>query len=445
MKKHKKLYQKENLTMKTTQNERLATITAKTIIVGVDIAKEEHWARITDSRGMELRKPIKVNNSTSGFENLLENVDKMKQKYEAEKVIIGMEPSGHYWRAFGWYLKLHESTPVLVGVNPYHVKQVRELDDNSQNKSDKKDALTIAHLIKDGRYFEMYMPEGEYAELRIYNEERQRIIKQVNRANNTIVAVLDEYFPELAGIWKDVTCATSLAIIKKAAFPAEIIKISKPELLAVIKKASNGTEGDKLASELVKAAENSVGVREGQQAAKSRLLRLIGELEYYQSRLSDVEKELETVMAKSELGEILQSMKGIGSIISAAFLGEVGDIIRFDDWRQVRRLGGMNLVEDSSGRHKSKTKISKRGRPYLRCMLYMAGVSCCMHNAEMKQYYRYLRERPKNPLKKEQAIVATGLKVMRIMFYMAKNREKYNPDKALGDIRKEQIASLKNA
>jgi len=246
--------------MKTTQNERLKTITAKTIIVGVDIAKEEHWARITDSRGMELRKPIKVNNSTSGFENLLENVDKMKQKYEAEKVIIGMEPSGHYWRAFGWYLKLHESTPELVGVNPYHVKQVRELDDNSQNKSDKKDALTIAHLIKDGRYFEMYLPEGEYAELRIYNEERQRIIKQVNRANNTIVAVVDEYFPELAGIWKDVTCPTSLAIMKKAAFPAEILKVPQADLLTVIKEASNGTEGDKLANELVKAAENSVGV-----------------------------------------------------------------------------------------------------------------------------------------------------------------------------------------
>ena len=67
--------------MKTTQNEKLKTITAKTIIVGVDIAKEEHWARITDSRGIEIRKPIKINNSTSGFENLLEIVDKMKQKY----------------------------------------------------------------------------------------------------------------------------------------------------------------------------------------------------------------------------------------------------------------------------------------------------------------------------------------------------------------------------
>ena len=83
--------------MKTRQNERLKAITAKTIIVGVDIAKEEHWARITDCHGIELRKPIKVNNSTSGFENLLEIVDKMKQKYETEKVIIGMEPSGHYF------------------------------------------------------------------------------------------------------------------------------------------------------------------------------------------------------------------------------------------------------------------------------------------------------------------------------------------------------------
>ena len=430
--------------MKSSQNEKIKAITVKTIIVGIDIAKEYHWARITDSRGVELRKSIKVNNSTSGFENLLEIVEKVKQKYEAEKVVIGFEPSGHYWRAFGWYLKLHESTPMLVGVNPYHVKQSRELYDNSQTKSDPKDAMVIAHLIRDGRYFELYLPEGEYAELRILNEERQRIMKQLTRTINTIVAVLDEYFPELASVWKDVTCKTSLTIMKKAAFPAEILKISKSDLLAVIKEASSGTEGDKLANELVKAAQNSVGVQEGQRAAKSRLLRLIDELEYYQNRLTEVETELETVMAKSESGAILQSMRGIGVVISAAFLGEVGDISRFDDWKQVRRLAGLNLVENSSGQQKSKTKISKRGRPYLRYMLYMAGSSGCLHNAEMKQYYQYLRKRSTNPLNKMQALVATGLKVMRILFYMLKNKENYNSEKALGDVRKRQIESLAN-
>lgn len=430
--------------MKTTQNEKIKAITVKTIIVGIDIAKEYHWARITDSRGIELRKSIKVNNSMSGFENLLEIVEKVKQKYEAENVVIGMEPSGHYWRAFGWYLKLHESMPILVGVNPYHVKQSRELYDNSQTKSDPKDAMVIAHLIRDGRYFEMYLPEGEYAELRILNEERQRIMKQTTRANNTIEAVIDEYFPELAAIWENVTCPTSLKLIKKAAFPAEILNISKSELIAAIKEASNGTEGDKLANEFVKAAQNSIGVQEGQRAAKSRLLRLIGELEYYQSRLSEVETELEVVMEKSKSGEILQSMKGIGTVISAAFLGEVGDINRFNDWKQIRRLAGLNFVEDSSGKQKSKTKISKRGRPYLRYMLYMAGSSSCLHNTEMREYYHYLRKRSKNPLNKIQALVATGLKVMRILFYMLKNKEKYNPEKALGDVRKLQIESLAN-
>ena len=430
--------------MKTTQNEKIKAITEKTLIIGVDIAKEEHWARITDSRGIEVMKPVKVNNSTSGFENLLEAVAKVKQKCEAEAVILGMEPSGHYWRAMGWYLKLHENAPVLVGVNPYHVKQSRELDDNSQTKSDKKDALTIAHLIKDGRYFDMYLPEGDYAELRVLNGERQRLMKQISRATNTIIAVMDEYFPELAGIWRDVTCATSLEVMKKAAFPAEILSTPKSELTAIIKEASKGTRGERLANELVKAAESSIGVREGERSAKNRLLRLIGELEYYQGLVADVEKELEAVMSKSALGEILQSMDGIGAIISAAFLGEVGDVSRFDDWKQIRRLAGMNLVENSSGQRKGKTTISKRGRPYLRYMLYMAGVSCRIHNAEMNQYYRYLRERPKNPLGKDQALVAVGLKVMRILFYMAKNQEKYDASKALGKLRVEQISSLKS-
>jgi transposase len=209
-----------------------------------------------------------------------------------------------------------------------------------------------------------------------------------------------------------------------------------------VKEASKGTEGDKLTNELIESAKRSIGVTEGITAVKSKLLRLIGELEFYQKRLTDVESELELVMSKSKHREILQSMPGIGVVISTAFLGEIGELSRFDDWKQLRRLAGLNLVEDSSGKHKSKTKISKRGRPYLRHMLYMAGISCVLHNAEMRQYYQYLRKRMINPLNKMQALVATGLKVMRILFYMMKNGEKYDPAKALGEVRMQQIESL---
>jgi len=428
--------------MENSTSKRIRAITATTLIVGIDAAKDVHWARITDYRGIDLCKPVKVNNNINGFESLLQRIEKLKNKHGCDKVIIGMEPSGHYWRALGWYLMLHESKPVLVGVNPYHTKQARELDDNSQTKSDPKDALIVAHLIRDGRYFDTYLPEGEYAELRILNGERQRLMKQVSRANNTTVAVMDEFFPELGKIWERVTCPTSRDIMKVFAFPNEILAADKNELLTLIKKASGGTEGEKLANELIGAAEVSVGVREGRKSAKQKLLRLIEELEFYETRVDTLEVALETIMDTLELGEILQSMKGIGPVISSAFVGEVGNASRFDNWKQIRKLAGMNLVEQSSGKHIGKTKVSKRGRPYLRHMLFMAGQSCCKSNPEMRQYYQYLRRRPNNPLGGYQAIVAVGLKVMRILFYMAKNKEKYDPDKALGDVRRQQILSL---
>ena len=431
---------------KNTASEKIKAVTAKTIIVGIDVAKEIHWAKVTDYRGVELtRKAIRVNNTKEGFENLFEAIAEMEEKYEAEKVIVGMEPSGHYWKPLAWYIKTHENAPELVGVNPYHVKQARELDDNSQTNNDKKAALIIARLIRNGQYFEIRLPEGVYAELRILNEERYQTVQKINQAKNTIIAVIDEYYPELETIWNDITRPTPRKIMGEAAFPDEITWLSKDELKKKIKEASNGTQGMKLAEKMIKTAEMSIGVREGQNAAKMKLLRLVRELELYEELLTEIEQGLERAMQTADMSEILESMPGIGATIATGLCAEVGDLSRYDDWRQIRRLAGYNLVEDSSGKLVSKTKISKRGRPHLRHIIYLAGILCVRNNMEMREYYGYLRNRAKNPLKGKQALVAVGLKVLRILFYMAKNREKYDPDKALGEVRKEQIRSLKDA
>jgi transposase len=421
--------------------EKLQRITVKTMIVGVDVAKEEHWVRVTDCRGVDLVKPFKIHNNIEGFESLLLKVEKLRIKHGCDKVMIGMEPSGHYWRALGWYLKLHESGPELVGVNPYHTKQARELDDNSQTKSDPKDALIIAHLIREGRYFDTYLPEGEYAELRQLNTERQRLMKEISRTNNTLIALLDEFFPEYSTVWKDVTCPTSLELLKTYAFPSDIQAVSKGKLLEDIKSVSNGKAGNTLMEKMAKAAIRSIGVKEGLKSVRIRIVNLINEMTYIQGIKEAVEAELESVMDTLQLGKVLQSMLGVGPIISAAFLGEVGDINRFAHWKQVRRLAGLNLVENSSGQRKSKTKVSKRGRPYLRHMLYMAGECGCRCNPEMRAFYRYMRDRKQNPLNTQQAFVATGLKILRILFHLAKSGENYNPSKALGTVRQQQIAA----
>ena len=82
---------------------------------------------------------------------------------------MGMEPTGHYFKPLANYLILNKITIVMV--NPYHTKRAKELDDNSPTKSDKKDALTIARLVRDGRYYEVYMPQDIFAELRVLSSQ----------------------------------------------------------------------------------------------------------------------------------------------------------------------------------------------------------------------------------------------------------------------------------
>jgi len=422
--------------------DKILRITTTTLIVGIDVAKKDHWCRVTDCRGIDLIKPFKINNNINGFEGLISKIVKCKEQNGLDKVIAGMEPSGHYWKALGWYLKLNENIDELVGVNPYHVKQSKELDDNSPTKNDKKDAQTIARLIRDGRFFDMYLPEDIYAELRLLTNTRSQYLKKEKRAKCALVAVLDEYFPEYEKVFKGLLGKTSIYILRHYPFPENIIKLGIQKLAKEIQSASNGKEGIKRAERLYKAAQDSVGVKEGTYSAKLKIECLLDEIEFMKQKLEKIEKAMEEKMKETELSEYFESMKGIGTIISAVFIGEIGDISRFDNWKQVRKLAGLNLAEQSSGQHKGKTKITKRGRPMLRSILYLAGVTSVNHNPEMRQLYYYLMNRPSKRLAKNQALVAVGLKIMRIMFYMAKNKEKYDPKKALGDVRQNQIKEL---
>ena len=52
---------------KNHSNEKLEAITFKTLIVGVDIAKHNQWARFVDCRGIEHDKALKFENNRNGF------------------------------------------------------------------------------------------------------------------------------------------------------------------------------------------------------------------------------------------------------------------------------------------------------------------------------------------------------------------------------------------
>ena len=77
--------------MLKSQVERLKFIRNVDIIVGIDIAKETHWARIISPYGLEFCKPFSINNNIIDFKLLEKKINDIKSTNHLEKVIIGME------------------------------------------------------------------------------------------------------------------------------------------------------------------------------------------------------------------------------------------------------------------------------------------------------------------------------------------------------------------
>lgn len=430
--------------MKDRTNQRLEEITAGTLIVGVDVAKSVQWARFVDYRGMEIGKAVSFSNDRQGFDGIVAKINEICKSKALRngiaKIIIGMEPTGHYWKTLANHLM--KGGYRVVCVNPYHTKKAKELDDNSPTKCDKKDAITIARLVKDGRYFDPYLPQEEYGELRVLTNARVSVMKRSNAVKNTITAVLDEYFPEIWTVFKKpLKGKASRHILKNCPFPALLLSLGEEGVLSEIKKAVKKTVGIKKVRQLLCAAETSVGVGYGLEAAKIKLFWLLEELELMEKQLAEVERSMGSALNRIEYADRITGIKGIGVVTAASFLGEVGDPLRFQNARQIANYAGYNLVEDSSGKSKSGTCISKRGRKQLRSVLYQMAFTMVGKNAEMKEFYHYLTTRKTNPLKKKQALVVVSKKIITVIYSLLKKQETYKPELVLGTARKEMMTA----
>jgi len=131
------------------------------------------------------------------------------------------------------------------------------------------------------------------------------------------------------------------------------------------------------------------------------------------------------MLSATGYAEHLLSIKGVGVVTAASFLGEVGDPLRFQSARQIANYAGYNLVEDSSGKSVSGTCISKRGRSQLRSLLYQMALTMVAKNEEMKQLHKHLTSRSKNPLKKKQSLVVVSKKIITVIYSLLKKQTTY--------------------
>jgi len=424
--------------MKSTQNEKISQIKIDTLVVGIDIGKETHYARAFDYRGIELAKLLKFSNSAEGFNRLEQWMHDICKQQDKDQVIVGFEPTGHYWFSLGDHLK--KKGHKLAIVNPFHVKRTKELDDNSPTKNDSKDPKTIAMLVKDGRYREVYIPDDIYQELREAVGERERLQDQIISIRNRVIRWLDIRFPEFQKVFKKWTGKAALMVLKNYPTPEKVMEAGTSKIVEMWKKAKMRGVGYKRAESLVKAAYTSIGRTTGAVASEASLRNLLAEYDLYLKQLEELEQLILELLLQVPNAEKLLVIDGVGLITVATFVGEVGDILRFQDPRQIQKLAGLNLVENSSGKHKGKTTISHRGRKRLRHSLFMAIIAILANNEEFQSLHQKNLTKEK-PLTKMQSIIALCGKLIRVFYAVLKKGVDYSSEKMLGDIQNSMKAA----
>ena len=425
--------------MNNTQNKKITQVTDDTLIVGVDIGSESHWARAILARGYEVsKKPFQFDNTEEGFERFVTWAYGLAAENKLKKIIIACEPTGHYWFNLYDFLKKYDVKLVLVA--PQHVKHSKEMDDNTQRKDDRKDPIVIAKLVPEGRYMEPYIPEGIYAELRAAFNRRCDLSEALTRSSNRMTRWFDVYFPEYRTVFKGSDALSGYMVLKRAPLPADILELGVKGICQIWREAKLRGAGEKRAQKLVDAATQSIGLKGGP-AVRQELWQLIEERELLDKQHSDIMALIEEILKQIPGADRLLSVPGAGVVTVAGFLSEVGDINRFSDPKQIQKLAGLAVVENSSGKRKGLPGISRRGRSRLRWVLYLAAMSMVKHNKEMKTYHRYYTTRKKNPLKKIQSLMAIAGRIARIFYGILKNGTDYDPMIVMRDFNKEKATA----
>ena len=423
--------------MNQKQNQRITRITEKTLVVGADIAKKIHVARAVDFRGIELGRDCVFHNNHEGLMKLASWMKDLSRVHAKTDIMFGIEPTGHYWFPLAAFLK--EQGIRVVVVNPHHVNRSKDIEDNSQTKSDYKDAKVIADLIRNGKYSEPNLPTKEYAELRILMNLREKVMVNLTQVKARVVGWFDRYFPEYLSVFKSWEGKASLMTMRQFPTPEEIIAIGARGVLAHWKTAIKQGIGIKRAERLHAAAMTSIGLTEGLAAARIELAMLLEQYELYSKQEEAIMAEVMQILENIPGTKEMLSVPGIGILTIAGFLAEVGDLNQYDHGQQIIRLAGLNLTENSSGKRKGKTGISKRGRPRLRSLLFRAILPVVAKNAEFKVLHEHFTTRRENPLKKKQSLIALCGKLIRVLYTLGTRQKEYNANDVLGPMRVAQL------
>lgn len=386
--------------------------------VGIDVGKRHHEACIIDSMGQTIGRTLRFANTQSGGQKLLEWLRKVDK--DLLSTHIAMEATGHYWLALHSFLRKNGLTVRVI--NPIQSDSFRNLYIR-QTKNDTKDAFIIAEVLRFGRYTTTELASEDVIALRQLCRFRFSMVDTIADLKRKVIAVLDMLFPEYEKLFSDLFGATSSELLMEFTTPEEILAVDTDELAAFIAKHSRNRLGWDKAEQLQTAAKSSFGIDFALDAYRFQLRILLQQIRFSEEQLTLLEKEISDRLEK--LDKHLVTIPGIGPILAASIISEIGDISRFSTGAKLVAYAGIDpTVRQSDEFTGTQNHFSKRGSPYLRRAIWLAANVAKIHNPILRDFYSQKLTQGKHSLA---ATGAVARKLTYIIHAVLRDQKPYVP------------------
>ena len=402
-------------------------ISRETLVIGVDVGNASNAVGFMNKEGNVLGSCAKLYNSREGFEQFIKTTEGLTAAHGMKDVLIGLEPTGHYWRKLAYFAQ--DKGYEVRFVRTTALKHHRELDESSSAKSDKRDALTIANITREGKYIDTVIEDGVVRQLRTLSKLRERLLRYSVGAKNALHAALDDYFPELHEIFWSMNSRSLWAILDRCPFPEDVESMKHAVLKEVIAHSSRKKAGAvEKAKALQQAAKKSIGVKRIGNSDRYRVKICLEEVKRTVLMLKDIDRQMKNTLKEIPYSEYLLSIPGIGPLSAAIFLGELGDPACFQNARQIVKYAGYDPQESDSGYRISRKFISKKGRWLLRkCLFFMSMRVVVLTNYFQEYYQRKLQTKNRVgqlPRRKE-IVCAVAIKLIKVIFALLRDKRSF--------------------
>lgn len=381
------------------------------ISVGIDVAKETHWVVALTETG-EVVLDHAVANDPAAIEALLAELGAL-----GDECTIGLD-------VLGGIATLLSAMLVAAGHRVVHVpglavNRARQGTTGGETKSDPRDARVIAEQVRSRRDLRpLAVGDEALAELQLLVGRRRDLVAEQTRRLARLHDLLSRIHPGLERAL-DLTSKGGLWVLTRYVTPAEIRTAGRARLVRHV-RASGARHVEAIATAVLEAAQRQQIGLPGERVAAELCRELAREALAVRDRLAVLEAELGKVLATHPDHTLIRSLPGMGVILTAEFLAEVGTRTRFADADALAAAAGLAPVLRQSG----KVRFLRRplgGDKRLKRVFYQAAFCSLSCPASRAFYARKRREGKRH----HQALLALARRRVNVLWAMLRDRRPY--------------------